>query len=63
MTYYAVTTTYDDHGHVTAAITDTRQADTCPPSTFTSTPTRDIYTDWFPDRQAAAQYVKDALHA
>lgn len=59
-TYYAVTMTCDNHGNVTAAITDTRQADTCPPNTFTSTPTRDIYIDWFADRQAAEQFVKAA---
>ena len=46
-TWYCVTSTFDDRGRVTAAITATKEAEVCPESTFSSTNRKDIYIDWF----------------
>ena len=46
-TWYCVTSSFDNRGRVTANITATKEAETCPESTYTSTSRKDIYNDWF----------------
>ena len=62
-TYYCVTSSFDDRGHVVAAITATCQADTKPESTYKSTSRKDIYNDWFETRKAAELFVKGSKNA
>ena len=62
-TYYSVTTTFDDRGRVTAAITSRKECVKCPESTFTSTRRKDIYIDWYDSYDAAVQAVEDAKKA
>lgn len=62
-TWYCVTSTFDDRGRVTAAITATKEAEVCPESTFTSTNRKDIYNDWFEKLTEAQDWVHGALHA
>lgn len=59
-TYYCVKSSVDNHGHMTAAITESVEADTMPQGTFTATQHKDIYTDWFESREEAEQFVRDA---
>lgn len=56
-TWYCVTSTFDDRGRVTAAVTGTKEADKCPESTFTSTSRRDIYNDWFGSMEEANEWI------
>lgn len=44
-TWYCVTSSFDNRGRVTANITATKEAETCPESTYTSTSRKDIYND------------------
>lgn len=46
-TWYCVTSSFDNRGRVTANITATKETETCPESTYTSTSRKDIYNDWF----------------
>ena len=62
-TWYCVTSSFDDKGRVTAAITATREAEEKPESTFTSTARKDIYCDWFGSQKEAQNYVKEAKQA
>lgn len=62
-TIYAVTTTVYDSGRVASAITDTFEADSLPENRCTEKSDRDIYTDYFDDRDAARQFVKEAKEA
>lgn len=62
-TWYCVTSTFDDRGRVTAAITATKEAEVCPKSTFTSAKRKDIYIDWFGDMAEAQDWVKGSLRA
>ena len=59
-TYYCVKSAVDNHGRMTAAITESVEADTMPQGTFTATQHKDIYTDWFESREEAEQFVRDA---
>lgn len=56
-TWYCVTSTFDDKGRVTAAVTGTKEAGECPESTFTSTSRRDIYNDWFGSMEEANEWI------
>ena len=62
-TWYCVTTTFDDNGRVWAAITDSGKFSHEPKSTFRSTRTKDIYTDWFDSIEAAEQFMGEAKKA
>ena len=62
-TYYQVTTTFDDRGRVTAAVTAKRQADKAPAGSFKSTARADVYTDWFGSRREAEEFLKEAMDA
>lgn len=58
-TWYCVTSTYDDHGKTTAAITATMEAEEKPDNSYRSTSWKDIYTDWFDSHEEAQQFVTD----
>lgn len=60
-TWWCVTSSFDDRGHVTAGITDTKKQDEQPESTVFSTPRKDIYCDWFCSIEEARSYVHEAL--
>ena len=62
-TYFAVTTTFDNRGRVTAAITDTREADSQPERTFITDAKKDTYVDWFSSQAQATKFVKEAKKA
>lgn len=62
-TFYCVTTTFNDRGKVTAAITAVKEAEEIPESGYTSISRRDIYTDWFDTIEAAEDFVKEAKEA
>ena len=62
-TFYAVTTTFDNRGRVTAAITDTQKADSQPERTFITDAKKDTYVDWFPSQSQAAKFVREAKKA
>lgn len=62
-TFYCVTTTFDDRGRVTAAITSEMQAEAKPESSDTSTSSKDIYNDWFPTLKEAKAFAKEAKTA
>jgi len=59
-TWYCVTSAFYDTGRVVAGVTDSKEADEKPESTFTAKIDRDIYEDWFADITEAADFVKDA---
>ena len=61
--FYAVTSTFDNRGRVTAAITSSKECANCPESTFTSTSRKDIYIDWYSDYDEAVQAVEDVRRA
>lgn len=62
-TWYCVTSSYDDHGRVTAAITGTVQTEKKPEQGYKSTRTKDIYVDYFGSRKEAAAFVEEAKRA
>lgn len=62
-TWYCVTSSFDDKGRVTAAVTATREAEEKPESTYTSTARKDIYNDWFESMEEAQNHVKEAKQA
>lgn len=62
-TYYCVTSSFDDRGRVTAAVTATIEAESKPESTYTSTRRKDIYNDWFESLEAANKFVEEAKAA
>lgn len=62
-TYYCVTSTFDDKGRVTAAITSAFDAKQKPENTYTSTRRKDIYNDWFDTREDAERHVEEAKRA
>ena len=62
-TYYCVTTSVYDDGHITAAITDTKQAEEKPQSHSRETRKCDIYTDWFESEADANAFIKEAQNA
>jgi hypothetical protein len=62
-TWYCVTSSFDDKGRVTAAITATKEATQQPESGYKSTSRKDIYTDWYESREAAQEAVEEAKRA
>lgn len=62
-TYYCVTSSFDNRGRVTAAITSSIKAKKKPKNTLKETPRLDIYNDWFDDYDAALKFVDDAKKA
>ena len=62
-TFYCVTSSVDDKGHMTAAITAEYMGDECPENSRISTRHRDIYKDWFDSFPAAEAFVKEARSA
>lgn len=62
-TYYCVTTSVYDDGHITATITDTKQAEKKPQSHGKETSKCDIYTDWFESKADAQTFIKEAQNA
>lgn len=61
--FYCVTSSVDDYGRCTAAITAECEADTKPESTFTSASRKDIYSDWFGSIDEAREFAKNAREA
>lgn len=57
-TWWCVTSSYDDRGHVVAAVTGAYQAKERPESGCTSTAIKDIYTDFFESASEAEDFVK-----
>ena len=62
-TYYCVTSAVDDHGRMTAAVTESVEAEQRPKNTCTSTRRKDIYKDWFESRKEAEEFVDEARSA
>lgn len=62
-TWYCVTSSFDDRGRVTAAITNTCEAVLKPESTFVSTRMKDIYNDWYESAEEANEAVREAREA
>lgn len=58
-TWYCVTSSFDDKGRVTAAVTASQKAECKPESTYTSTTRKDIYCDWFGSLKEAQAFVKE----
>ena len=56
-TLYCVTSSFDNRGRVTANITATKETETCPESTYTSTSRKDIYNDWFESLDEAQAFA------
>ena len=59
-TYYCVKSCVDNHGRMTAAITESVEAEEHPTDSYISTSRGDIYTDWFESREEAKKFVSDA---
>ncbi len=62
-TWYCVTSSFDDKGRVTAAVTDTCVSAVKPARKFVSTRRKDIYMDWFDNPEKAKEFVKEAKMA
>lgn len=62
-TFWCVTSSFDDRGRVTAAITRVVEATEKPKDSFTSTKRKDIYSDWFDSREAALEHIEEAKRA
>lgn len=62
-TWYGVVTTFDDHGRVTAALVDVKQAVVQPENTSVSSRRKDIYIDWYATREEAEEAVEEARRA
>ena len=62
-TFWGVTTSFDDTGKVTAAITDTIKAAKKTENSFKETKKKDIYVDWFETEEEAKERAKEALNA
>lgn len=62
-TWYCVTSSFDDKGRVTANITNTKEAEECPESTFKSTSRKDIYNDWFGSEEEAKAWIEESKKA
>lgn len=63
MKWYAVQTVVKDNGACYAMIIETVEAEKEPSSSFKACRDRDIYIDWFADREAAEAFVKEAESA
>ncbi len=57
--WYCVTSTFYDDGRASAAITDTCESQNKPDDSFNSTSRRDIYRDWFGDKEEALAFVNE----
>ena len=62
-TYYCVTSSVDDRGRMTAAVTESMEAEQMPKNTCMSTRRKDIYKDWFKSRKEAEDFVDEARSA
>lgn len=62
-TYYCVTSSVNDRGEVIAAITNVIDAVCKPENSFRNLKRRDVYNDWFENREEAEQLVKEAKMA
>lgn len=58
--WFAVTSSFDDKGHVTIKITGVVMAAERPANVFKSLRRKDIYVDYFPTREEAEAFVKEA---
>lgn len=58
--WYCVTSSIDDAGRISAAITDSVEAEEMPDPTYTSTTRKDIYQDWFGSREETEKFVRDS---
>lgn len=61
--YYCVTTSIDDRGKITAAITNIVEAVHMPENRAVSLKRKDIYNDWFESREEAERSVEEARSA
>lgn len=61
--YWCVTSAFDDHGKVIAAITDCQEFDEKPKNSNSTTSRKDIYNDWFESEEEAQKFVDDAKNA
>lgn len=59
-TYYCVKSSVDNHGRMTAAITESVEAEEQPTNSYVSTSRKDVYTDWFESREEAEKFVCNA---
>lgn len=59
--WYCVTSSFDDKGNVTAAITATKEAEEWSESTYSCTSRKDIYNDWLGSIEEAQEFVKQTL--
>ena len=59
-TYYGVTTTVYDDGHITAEITEVVKGGEKPENTGDEFPNHDVYIDWFEKYSDAKKLVKEA---
>ena len=62
-TYWVVSTSIDDRGHIASAIVGTEQHYSKPEQVYRSTRRRDIYIDYFETREAAEQHVAESRNA
>lgn len=62
-TFWCVTSSFDDRGRVTAAITRVVEATEKPENSSKSTARKDIYNDWFDSREAALEHIEEAKRA
>lgn len=61
--WYCVTSSFDNKGRVTSAITDRKEVEECPKNTFNSTKRKDIYNEWFGSEKEANDWVMQARKA
>lgn len=61
--YYVVVTIVDNSGWLSCSLVDIITADSKPESEYKCTPRKDIYTDYFSSKKAAADFVKQSLIA
>lgn len=53
----------DDRGRMTAAVTESLEAQECPKRSCTSTRRKDIYKDWLENRKEAEDFADEARSA
>lgn len=63
MVYYAVVSTYDDEGHVTANIVGSIDTEYPPENSYKSYRRKDVYTDWFKTKEDAQAFAESAEYA
>lgn len=61
--WYCVTSSFDNMGRVTAAVTNIVEAEECPHNSFRSTARKDIYNEWFESEQEANDWVAQSKKA